>query len=1604
MDYTLAALEAELPSAEMIRLVTEILASSLRSIGLFIDGIHRLADLPLGKPPESYYEQWLARSIRYLQEQDVLTDDLTFRRDVRPLTELWDIWAATVAVWASTPQRQAQSALLRACLEGLPGVLSGRQRATDVMFPNSSMHLVEGIYRGNPQADYFNDALGRTLSTCLEQRLQIEPGRRFRILEIGAGTGGTTAALLPIVQRYPVDEYCYTDISKAFLMHAEKHFQPQCPVLTTALFDVSRPLEPQSMASNRYDFAIAANVLHATPNIRETLRNAKAALKNEGVLLLNEVSTWALTNHLTFGLLEGWWLYEDEALRLPGSPGLSSETWREILTAEGFESIAFPAEEAHRFGQQIVAAASNGWTRQRIVRNVPQPRVESVEQQAPTRSDSRPTAPVERLAADHTRQIITATLSEALRLDAGAIRADASFADFGVDSIIGVNVVRTISEALQIELETTSLFEYSTVDDLTRHILTNWSDQVAAQVSQHQEAPSASTSTPEEMPAEHEHVGATRFADARSELDFDDAGEPGTAGIEPIAIIGMSGRFADAENLDTFWQYLAEGRDLVKEVSRWRPEDCVSSGSVGQGDCTRGSFLDSIDQFDPGFFGISALEATHMDPQQRLFLEESWRALEDAGYAGKSVQEIQCGIYVGCGSSGYDRLSTGDVPPQAFWGNSASVTPARIAYSLNLQGPAIAVDTACSSSLVAIHLACQGLWSRETEMALAGGVFVQATPGFQQLVNRAGMLSPDGKCYSFDARANGFVPGEGVGVVVLKRLRDALADGDFIHGVIAGSAINQNGRSNGLIAPNGRAQERLERSVYERFKIDPATIQVVEAHGTGTLLGDSVEYGALSRAFRGFTEKRQFCALGTVKTNIGHASTAAGVAGVLKLLLSLKHRRIPPSLHFEKGNPAIDFDSGPFYVNTRLKDWNVEGEDVRRAAVSSFGFGGTNAHLIVEEAPAVVRTEDEAAAYLIVLSARSGGQLKQRVLDLIAHLERTPDLAMTDLSFSLFAGRMHFRHRLACVARNREEVIRLLRQWIESGVVGSVYAAEVQEGRMREHVALPKLGTSPADYLQSLAAIAGLYVQGWSLDFDPLFPDGAKRVPLPAYPFARERYWVDAVRVDAVSDATPRPPAPDVARLHPLLHTNTSTFGQQSYGCNLAGTELFLRDQPAANGPAAPKVVSEAAYLEMARAAIENAAGIPSGSSVIELQDVVWADPLAVDRHAQMTIALSAGDDERVDFEIYSGDAEGEVVHCQGRASVRERASRAAVDLEELRRQMTEEPVDRYNQWLGLAAQRQQDDGAHVTLRALYVGQERFLAHLSMTASEAGDGDGGYSLHPTLMSGALQAASWLLASRESGFGTASFPRAVERVRIVSPCTEDVLVWARFAQGASPEGESLELDVDLLDPHGNLRVQMRRLSFGAEETAAEVVHQRTWLFSKEQVSGEAGSMGAVHKMTLFLRQEIALQLRKRMEEIPTDLSFFDLGLTSLGMTHVIQNTCRLLDESLSPSVLFDYRDIESLAAYLAMTYPSRIDAVTAVRGEDRVDPEVRLQIRAPRAAALPRRRRTSGALVRTPAEQTIAAAASEVDVRIERILETVSLQEESLLDGYEKVTF
>lgn len=1121
--------ETENSIKEMDELLYKLLLCQLKSVGLFNGDQLESAKIKAGF--QKLYDRWLEESLRVLTIKKYLIYNGEYHT-INPQWEIeisavWKEWENKKSQWLKDYNMKAKIMLVESVMKSLPDILKGKIPSTNILFPDSSMDLVEGIYKNNAVADYFNQVLADITVDFVLELCKENPSLRVRILEIGAGTGGTSLVVLKKLAPYSnnIKEYCYTDISKAFLLHAETEYGPVAPFLTYGIFNVEKPLGEQGMEGGVYDVVIATNVLHATRNIRETIRNAKALLQKNGLLLLNEISDNSLFAHLTFGLLEGWWLYEDPELRIPGSPGIYPETWQFALESEGFKHIYFPVKCANDLGQQIIMAESDGIARQKVqvkkdfgkAKAVnPEKRIHKFDTKKPLKEKviKKNNVITDQMVADHIRTVLRENIGAALRMEEKRIDDNLSFSEYGVDSIITVRLVSTINKALKIELESTNMFDYSSVSQLADFIISSYKDVIT-------EALGGVDSIQEDnQDADNEEKEESIYAKQGYFTIGKTFKEPETKSknliqLDPIAVIGMSGRFAKSKNVDELWKHLAEGNDLIEKVSRF---DLSKHYSSNQSYCDYGSFLEDIDKFDPLFFNISGLEATYMDPQQRLFLQEAWKALEDAGYAGAEIQGRTCSVYVGCDSGDYNQLIGDNPPAQSFWGNAGSVIPARISYYLDLHGPAIAVDTACSSSLVAIHLACQGLWSRETELALAGGVYIQSTPRFYIVSNRAGMLSPTGHCHAFDEKADGFVPGEGVGVLLLKRLEDALSDGDHIYGVIRGSGINQDGTTNGITAPSANSQERLECQVYNSFNIHPEELQLIEAHGTGTKLGDPIEYQALTKAFRKYTDKKEYCAIGSIKTNLGHAATAAGVAGVIKILLSLKHKQIPPSIHFSTGNSNIKFKDSPFYVNTSLSDWNVAANSKRCAAVSSFGFSGTNAHMVIEEAPKIMQKSSENPGYLIVLSARTYQQLQQQAVQLI-HFCEQEEVACGNMSYTLVLGRKHFNYRLACVVQNKNQLIEYLSKWLEKGSSLQVYYSELEENQRREQPSLKRYGNqciencdsyqNPGEYMEHLSTIAELYVQGYTLEFEKLFSrERHNRISLPTYPFAEERYWV----------------------------------------------------------------------------------------------------------------------------------------------------------------------------------------------------------------------------------------------------------------------------------------------------------------------------------------------------------------------------------------------------------------------------------------------------------------------------------------------------------------
>ncbi|MCY1021701.1 beta-ketoacyl synthase N-terminal-like domain-containing protein [Pyxidicoccus sp. MSG2] len=500
-----------------------------------------------------------------------------------------------------------------------------------------------------------------------------------------------------------------------------------------------------------------------------------------------------------------------------------------------------------------------------------------------------------------------------------------------------------------------------------------------------------------------------------------------------VAVIGMAGRFPGAPDIATFWRNLRAG---VESISFFSEDDARAAGVpeslLSHPDYVKAfGVLEGAEDFDAHFFGYNPREAETLDPQQRLFLECAWEALENGGY-DPSRYERPIGVFAGAGMNLYLLLHlwNGRVPEdpaeahQLSLGNEKDYLASRVAYKLNLRGPALSVQTACSTSLVAIHLACQSLLNGECDMALAGGVGLSLPQKSGYLFQPEGIQSPDGHCRAFDAKAAGTVGGNGLGVVLLKRLQDALDDGDSILAVVKGSAINNDGSGKiGFTAPGVEGQAEVIRAALSLAEVPPESVSFIEAHGTGTALGDPVEFKALVRAYGAGEPGR--CALGSLKTNIGHLDAAAGVAGFIKAVLALQHRELPPTLHFEQPNPRMDFARSPFYVNRALQPWTVPG--VRRAAVSSLGIGGTNAHVVLEEAPARKQGSPPRPADLVVLSARSPEALEVATERLAAHLEAHPEVPFADVCHTLQAGRRAFPYRRAVSGRNASEVTAALK-------------------------------------------------------------------------------------------------------------------------------------------------------------------------------------------------------------------------------------------------------------------------------------------------------------------------------------------------------------------------------------------------------------------------------------------------------------------------------------------------------------------------------------------------------------------------------------------------
>ncbi|MBV9490040.1 MAG: LLM class flavin-dependent oxidoreductase [Verrucomicrobia bacterium] len=1030
--------------------------------------------------------------------------------------------------------------------------------------------------------------------------------------------------------------------------------------------------------------------------------------------------------------------------------------------------------------------------------------------------------PVDDSVRDEVRRYLAASLCETLHLELRALDSRASFRELGLDSVSGVEFIHGVNRTFGLHLDASIVYDFVHLDAL--------SDHVAGLVAKNRAIafPSdggTSTGKPAEPrpappPENQRSIGSEQGAPPASEpplaagvagprLDGADTGwlQPDpkvtprlpTAYAPQIAVIGVSCRLPGAPDLDAFWRNLATGSDSITEVprERWDVEKFFDPNPNAEGRtyCKWGGFIEDVDKFDPLFFSLSHAEAEVMDPQQRIFLQEAWKAFENAGYAAGSLSEARCGVFVGASVGDYGLILRRENPAlsqsaYAGMGLTSSMLAARISYLLNLKGPSISIDTACSSSLVALHQACRSIQAGDCDMALAGGINLILDPDQMIRTSKLQMLSPNGRCRPFDHRADGIALSEGVAVVILKPLDKAIADGDPIHGVIKASGINQDGKTNGITAPSATAQTRLALEVYRQAGVHPDQIEMVEAHGTGTLLGDPVEVRGLTEAFRTFTGRTQFCALGSVKSNIGHTSFAAGLAGVLKVLLCFKHGQIPPSLHFEKPNEHIDFDRSPFFVNTQLRSWERRPGHPRLAAVSSFGYSGTNAHVVLADYHGPPPLPDRISThqrYPIVLSAKTDEALRQRAVDLRNYLGRTReglpgpeqepvvtnDIALPELAYTLQVGRDHMEERLAIIASDPADLHEKLGAFLnDERPVGGLYRGTVRPLTGRSGAPAAPQPVWPEDAAQA-------WVDGTNIDWSAFYgPTPSRRIPLPAYPFGRERCWIQPAApraLPAVGGGGPH--------LHPLLHRNTSTVDGLRFTTELTPESSLLRDHQVRE----QRVLPGAAILEMAVAGVRAAAGC--AAIHIQLEEVVWLRPLVVDDRCEAHLLLRPHGDE-IEFAVVSQD-KVRIVHAQGRARTGVEFRPGTVDLSAVRDRCPQQlsPAALYDR---LACAGLKYGESFRTVSEICYGDGEALSRLRCSAVGAPPAPE-FTLPPNLLDGAFQTVA-VLAAQPSG----AVPFSLGRLRFTQ------IGCARFAyvERTLSGRELAKFRVAILDEQGS----------------------------------------------------------------------------------------------------------------------------------------------------------------------------------------------------------
>ncbi|SFE51876.1 probable biosynthetic protein, Pnap_2097 family [Chitinophaga sp. CF118] len=866
---------------------------------------------------------------------------------------------------------------------------------------------------------------------------------------------------------------------------------------------------------------------------------------------------------------------------------------------------------------------------------------------------------------------------------------------------------------------------------------------------------------------------------------------------DAIAIIGTSFRMPGAANKEELWEMLITGKSAIGErpKERWTWPEWLRLNTTDKG-IDRGGYLKDIDKFDASFFRISPREAELMDPQQRLLLELTWELLEEAGYKASAVRGSKTGVYIGASGSDYELLLREQTGQETLTGTGTSpaLMANRISYFFDFNGPSLQIDTACSSSLVALHEAVNAIRSGDCTQAIAGAIHLMCHSSRSLAYHHSNMLSVDGKCQTFDDKANGYVRAEGSVLLFLKPLTKAIEDGDYIHGIIKSTAVNHGGQSGGLTVPNPEKQRQLVEDAYKKAEIDITTVNYIEVHGTGTSLGDPIEVAGLTAAFKNLRADMPgnkslpapWCGLGSIKTNVGHLEAASGMAGIMKVLLSMEHRQLPPTINFKNLNTKIELEGSPFHIQNEPGPWQpVLPDESLRAGVSSFGIGGANGHVVLESFYKEKKNAGEnAGPYLFVLSARNSERLKDYVRLIVEYIGKKADINPSSLSYTMQTTREEMEERLAVVYQDLNELKSSLSEYINESSL-HLYTGNIKRDIksieiFRQDRAIIKEWLNT----KQLQNIAKYWCYGATFDWSLLYPDNIPdRISLPTYPFARERYWIPEMETREKHD--------DSSRLHPLLHYNSSTLKEQKYTSIYTGSESFLSDHKVRE----EKVLPGVAYLELAR----EAGARSTGEKINWLKDVTWLSPIRVNEIPEKVSICLYSSGEEVGYEVYRENGGQEQVSSQGKLSTKMQQAPERQNPEAIRQRLfhTKEHETCYSLFKAMGL----DYGKSFRgIEKLYYSEEEALSRISLPNED------GYILNPGILDSALQTCIGLGFAK--GDQVLSLPFSVREVNIYQDLPKTIWCYARKSKNNKANGKVVSYDIDLLNNNGEVLLSFR----------------------------------------------------------------------------------------------------------------------------------------------------------------------------------------------------